>query len=86
MVKGIVKALPLLVVVALGSGCANTAKIDEANASAATAQQAANEANQAAAEALSAARAAQATADEALAAANEANTKVDRAFKKAMAK
>jgi outer membrane murein-binding lipoprotein Lpp len=93
MIKNIVRALPLAVVVALGTGCANNAKIDEASTTAATAEQTASDAKQAAAKALQAAQQAQKTADEALrvakeakAASAEANTKIDRAFKKSMAK
>ncbi|MFA7556096.1 MAG: Lpp/OprI family alanine-zipper lipoprotein [Spongiibacteraceae bacterium] len=90
--KHILKLATVLFVV-VAAGCANNSQMDETKALAEQAQRSAAAANEAAAnaqrtadQAAKAAKAAQSTADSALNSADQANEKVDRAFKKAMEK
>jgi len=90
--KFLIKILPVLVLV-VATGCASNSQVDEVRAiaeeaqrSAATANQAAASAQRSATAASEAAAKAQSTANAAQTSAYEANEKIDRAFKKAMEK
>lgn len=83
----------VLVLLALGAGCATTGDVDAAKQMAQQAKDAADQANRTAQEAKdeaaaakAAAEAAQRSAEEAKAAARATNQKIDRAFKKSVQK